>query len=209
MLLYLVSSSLKSDMKVFYTNSPRGRADFGKYYDTTVKTLQDLGVEVISLEICDHSYLLDKEFINTHSYQEQHYAFIIKGIELSNAVIIDASVNSFSLGHESTLAMIYKKPFLCISNNTNYGDFVKHPRFVGYQYKEEEDLRKMIEKFIADASNKRLSVRFNGYLSPDQKNYLDWISSKRGKNASEIIRDLIEDAKTNDKDYLNELIRYH
>jgi len=161
------------------------------------------------LEICDHSYLLDKNYIATHSYADQHYAFVIKGIEISNAVIIDASVNSFSLGHESALAMIYKKPFLCIAKDNDYSDHVRHPRFQGYKYETVEDLQKRIREFINDASSKRLSVRFNGYLSPDEKNYLDWVSTKTGKNTSEIIRDLIDESKTKDRNYINEMVRYH
>lgn len=124
--------------------------------------------------------------------EEKHYVFVNKSISQSDACIIEASKDSFRLGHEATLALIYDKPVLCLSRKRDYSKYIKHPMFTAYKYDSMEALKSVLINFMKDVEKRSLTVRFNGMLSPQQKLFLEWLSQRDNKSASEIVRDLIK-----------------
>lgn len=190
-------------MKVFYTSSVSAKGEFQQYYDEAVKTIRDHGDELMSLEFQKYEDLIGKKATKKMTDEEAHYAYTKKGINIAQAIVIDASKSSFYLGHEVTLGLLLNKPVLCISNTWDYSRRIKHPKFYAAQYKTKYELRKIVTNFLNEVMNKYLTVRFNCFLSPDQKNFVDWYAQKHGKTASEVVRELISEKKDATQDYLD------
>jgi hypothetical protein len=179
-------------MKIFFTGSQRGRPQYGEAYTKLQRILEESNIEFISPQ--SHKYLdiLDQKSIKKLSEDEIHYLFVSKAIELVDAVIIEASMDTFRLGHESTLALIYNKPVLCLSQHRDYSKSIRHPSFYGAQYSDLDDLEIKVKKFTREVESKLLSIRFNGMMSPRQKSFIEWLGREESKSLSEIIRDLID-----------------
>jgi len=188
-------------MKIFFTASYTGKKEYQKYYDVIVDTIRKANVELISLEVQKHEDLLDKKLIKKLKREEIHYMYTKKGIDQAHAVIIETSREGFQLGHEATLALLYNKPVLCLSKNWRFSNSIKHRNFFAYKYKSASELPNIINKFIKDTKRKYLSVRFNLFLSPNQKNFITWFSRRVNRNESEIIRSLIDEKISQEKDF--------
>lgn len=179
-------------MKVFYTNSPSVRDKFGEFYQESLKTLKKNKVDILSLEVMKYEDLLEKRIMDVLTPEEVHYLFIKTGIDKSNAVIVDTTCESFQLGHEATIALLYNKPVLCLSKRGHTTVRIFDPRLKFATYETKVDVKREIETFLNEVKNKYLSVRLHVNLSPEHKNFLDWYSGKKGKNISQLIRDSID-----------------
>ncbi len=179
-------------MKIFFTAAYSGKSEYQKMYNAVVKTLRELGTEVISLEVQKHEDLLGKTVIKGLSENELHYSYIKKGVKISSAVVIEASVDSFRMGFESALALVYNKPVLCLSMTKDFSDNIRHKDFYATRYESEAELVKTVRTFIANVKRKHSSIRFNGYFTPEQVNFLKWFSKKSGKTVSEVVRELVQ-----------------
>lgn len=195
-------------MKVFFTASYRGKSELQTTYDKIVNTLRSYDVEVISREVLKYTDLLTQNEIEAASDDDEaHYLFVKKGIRSADAVIIEATYNAFSLGHESTLALVYNKPVLCLSTKEDYTHKIRHPKFFARKYTNVDDLELIVANFIRDMKNKHLSIRFNGFISSEQKTFLDWYSKKNKRTVSEVIRDLIDKEISENSDYFDDLMK--
>ncbi|KKU31979.1 MAG: hypothetical protein UX44_C0002G0012 [candidate division WWE3 bacterium GW2011_GWA1_46_21] len=183
---------MKADMKVFFTASYSGKKDYQGMYDVVVKVLKDAGCDVVSLEVQNYANLLGAAAIKDLPENEKHYLYIRKGIGIANAVIIESSVDNFRLGFESALSLVYNKPVLCLSMNKDYSNYIKNRDFHAYKYSDAKDLEQKVHDFILEVKKKHFSVRFNGYLTPSQMNYLKGKSKKTGKTVSELIREMVQ-----------------
>lgn len=179
-------------MKIFFTSSYSEKSRLQPIYDKIIKVLKKKKVEIISREVQEYSQFLDKKIMKDKTPEELHYLFIRKATLEADGVIIEASSDSFQLGHESGLALVYNKPVLCLSEKWDYSRKIRHPVFYAKEYKTEEQIEKYVEEFLSSVENLQYSVRFNMRLSPAQKNFLDLLGRKTTRNASEIVRDLIQ-----------------
>jgi hypothetical protein len=193
-------------MIVFFTSSVSAKPEFQHYYDECISAIRDHGDNVNSLEFQKYEDLIGKEAIRQLSDEEAHYAYTKKGMNIAQAIIIEASRSSFYLGHEVTLGLLLNKPVLCLSSTWDYSKRIKHPKFHACQYQNKNELRKAICDFLDKVRNKYLTVRFNLFLNPDQKNFIDWYAQKHDKTASELIRELIEARKNETPEYLDEML---
>jgi hypothetical protein len=189
-------------MKVFFTASLSEREKYKKYYDSVVKAVQK-DDEIISLEVQEYSHLIPKDIIKSIPKNELHYTWLKKGIKKSNCVIIDASRDSFRLGHESTLALLYNKPVLCLSDKKDYSDAIINPKFYAAIYKDEKDVTSAVSSFLDLVKSKHVGLRKNIYITSEYANFLNWYSKTNSKNDSEVIRELIKDLMDKSPEYEN------
>lgn len=190
-------------MKIFFTASHSGKLAYQDYYDKILEVIQKHNCEVISLEVQKYEDLLSKSFIKSKSLEEVHYAYIKKGMHTSDAIIIEASVGKFRLGYEAALGLMFNKPVLCVSSNKDYAEQIKNPNFEAAQYSTKEGLEEVVSEFIKYVTKKSKPVRFHGYLTSEQKNFLDWYTEHSKKNASEVIRELLDKFISENPDYHN------
>jgi len=188
-------------MKIFFTASHEGKQTYQRSYDKIISVINEHSCDVISLETGSYHDLVNSQIIEEKSKDEVHYLYIKRGMNIANAVIIEASLSKFRLGYETALALGLNKPVLCLSSNKDYSEQIKHPKFYAKHYVNEQDLEKIVAEFINNIKDKHLPVRLHAYVTPEQKNFLEWYGKKKHKTASEIIRQLVDEKMSESSDY--------
>lgn len=179
-------------MAVFYTASYYGKKKYQRWYDLVHQALKELHVELISPEEGNYQNVLDQETRKRLAGNPRllHYEAIRQGIHLADAVVIEVSQEDIQIGHEATLAVMEKKPVLCLSIHEDYSKKIYHDYFFGAKYTE-ATIKPTLQDFLAHVRELRLAKRFNMFLYPDQLVYLEKASKRFGLNLSEYIRRLI------------------
>lgn len=119
----------------------------------------------------------------------------IEAIKRCDLVIIEASQSRFSQGLQTYLAAQYKKPTLIVTRSQVKDRFISGVtnKYISLkQYKTEEDLEKIVSKFIKQNAIPEKDLRFNFILNRRIYKYLRDTSYETGKTKSEIIRGLLE-----------------
>lgn len=178
-------------MKVFYTASFYGKNKYQKYYDLVLKSIEAQGVELLSPEKGDYKAILKNKKLKSVDPETQHYEAIRQGILWADVVIIEISNQDFQLGHEATLAMVNKKPVLCLSLTTDYSRIIQNRHFHAAKYNQ-YNAKRLISDFIAKQRKELLSIRFNCFLSKSQIDYIEGMAKIKGMNKSEYLRELID-----------------
>ena len=157
-------------MKIFFTTSFDGKKLYQENVDKIIEIIQSTGAAVISPEKTrEYQDAFREENLKELGDKERvHYEFIRQGIANADAVIIEASHEDFRVGHEATLAIIYKKPVLCLSIHKDYGKLIRHEEFRGIKY-ELADLNKIILDFLENVGKKITSDRNKEFVHSKQK----------------------------------------
>lgn len=179
-------------MTIFYTASFFGKDRYQKEYDLVLATLGEFGVKLIGTEVGNYKETLSDKTRERFKDQPKllHYEAISRGIHLAEAVVIECSHEDFQLGHEASLAILEKKPVLCLSIHEDLSKRIFHPFFFGAHYSE-KNIKSVIQDFLARVREMSLTKRFNMFLYPHQVEYLETVSKRSGVNMSEYVRKLI------------------
>lgn len=179
-------------MKIFYTASYYGKAEYQKNYDQVLAAIKSHQVELISPEIGNYKQILTTtDLENLKTEREIHYLAIKKGILWADAVIIEISQEDFQLGHEATLAIQSKKPVLCLSIHQDFSLKIKNRYFHATKYNQ-YTIDEIVESFLIKAKKESLKERFNLFLSPSQLVHLKSFAKKNQMNSSEYLRSLLD-----------------
>lgn len=179
-------------MKIFYTASFYGKDKYQRFYDLVLNAIKKSDTDLISPEIGNYFSLLSPLDIKpTLTKKEIHYLAIKKGIQWADAVIIEVSHEDFQLGHEATLAVLAKKPVLCLSINQDFSEKIQNRYFHGSMYSE-YTVDEIVQNFLKKVRQNQKTERFNCFLTPDQVQYLETASQKLEVNKSEYLRLLID-----------------
>lgn len=189
-------------MKIFFTFSKRGRFKFSQVNKLVLGELQKHKVKIITT--LRKKYLSDKPKLQAvkglseseDTYRYIHDAVVKRAIFVSDAVVVEASYQSFRLGFETHFALSQQKPVLVLSNEHNYANLIKHPNFFGAKYTE-FTLPDEIEKFINHVKKYKLRNRFNLFISDREKEYLQHLSKVSNISMSGYLRKLIQQDITN------------
>lgn len=189
-------------MKIFFTASLRGQAEFGAYYKTTYTVINKLGFKS-----------LDNELLNlTPGYydniqKEGRAAFInlyerkIKNLQSADICIFDCTLPSLSIGYLIQKALDFNKPTIILYYGENTPQFIsgiEEDKLIVKKY-DEKNLEKIVEEAIESAKHLQ-DKRFNFFISPNLLNYLEKASKTQGITKSTFIRNLIlAHRKKNDK----------
>lgn len=181
-------------MTIFFTASHRGEDKYKQHYKTIIKTVESFpSVTLISPHQGGLYQQLREEEARAKGITDpklMEYEAIRQGVHLAEAVIMEVSHESFQIGHETTLALMDKKPVLCLSLHEDFSTRIRHDYFFGKKYTE-RSLKGTIQDFLAHVRDLSLSKRFNLFLYPHQVEHLQTMSKKSGVNMSEYLRKLI------------------
>lgn len=178
-------------MVVFYTCSYYGKKKYQKQYDLVRQTIKDLRVDLIATEEGNYLDVLDegtKKQVTDPMLL--HYEAVRQGIHGADCVIIEISHEDFQLGHEATLAIMEKKPVLCLSVHEDFSKKINNPYFFGATYTK-ENIHAIVQDFFARVRELRHAKRFNMFFYPNQLQHLAKSSQKHDMNVSEYIRHLV------------------
>ncbi len=147
-------------MKIFFIAPFEGKKYYQKSIDKIIEIIESTGAEVLSPEKTrEYQDVFREENIKKLGDKERvHYEFIRQGVINADAVVVEASHEDFRVGHEATLALLYKKPVLCLSQNVNYAKYISHENFNGFQYND-KNVRNIVLNFLSEVSKKILSKR--------------------------------------------------
>ena len=117
-----------------------------------------------------------------------------KGVSRADVVIVEASTYGFHPGYFTSLALTHKKPTLLLSRGEVKSPIlgIKDPNLFVKVYHTEEDLEKIVTKFLKDNTISSKDLRFNFFIDRQIYSFLREVSYETGKNKSEIIRELLE-----------------
>lgn len=181
-------------MKLFWTASYTGKAQYQKFYDLVSRTIDaQPGLDVISPEKNNYLDLVPPTLhqrLSAHPAR-LHYDAIRRGILWADAVIIEISQEDFQLGHEATLAIQAKKHVLCLSTHVDFSEKIDNRYFHGAKYNR-ATIEEQIEAFLKLAQKDLLSRRFNLFLTSSQEQFLKQKGAETGEGASGYLRSLID-----------------
>lgn len=158
--------------------------------DSEHKLTRDI-VEPIYKLVTSGKYEQKAEEIDWKKLNKENTEAITK----ADLVIAEVSARSFSAGYQVALAIKEKKPTLILARNSHLkatfrsglsSDFVKVA-----EYKDKEDLHKIVSDFITENSVGPKDLRFNFFMDRKIYNHIRWIAYKTGKSKSEIIREAL------------------
>lgn len=188
-------------LKIFWTASYSGKAQYQKYYDLVGRTIgAQPSVEVIATEKGNYQDVLPPTLRNKLSKQPSalHYEAIRRGILWADAVIIEISEQDFQLGHEATLAIQSKKHVLCLSIHEDFSSKINNRYYHAAKYNK-MTIDETIEDFLSFARKDLLSHRFNLFLTSGQVQFLKSKGIETGEGASNYLRTLINNARNSNQ----------
>lgn len=182
-------------MKIFYTVSFYGKDKYQKYYDLVLAAIEKTGEQVISPEKGNYKQMISERVrAGLKNANAVHYEAIRRGILAADAVIIEASFQDIQIGYEMALAVVGKKPVLCLSIYEDFSQKINNGYFFGSKYSE-LNVEEIVGEFVDRAKKKRLGERFNMFLSVPQKQYLEKRAKEEEMTKSEYLRELIDQDK--------------
>lgn len=183
-------------MKIFFTVSKSGRGKFSEANKLVLNEIKKHKVKVITT--VGEEYLKNEDNLQNRGvsesedkYKYTHDTIVKRAIFVSDAVVVEASHQSFRLGFETHFALSQQKPVLVLSKERNYANLIKHPNFFGAKYTE-FTLPDEIEKFVNHAKEYKLRNRFNLFISDKEKEYLRHLSKVNNISMSSYLRKLIQ-----------------
>lgn len=141
--------------------------------------------------------------------REDVYNKVLSSILISDVMVIEGTVASFSVGHQVTLALSKNKPTLFLikkSTGKKHGrkdSFlagITSPLLTVVEY-DDSNLADILNDFLNNNGGRPV-VKFNIVLTKEIESYLNWASFTHKLNKSEFIRNLIlKHMKDEDKQY--------
>lgn len=119
----------------------------------------------------------------------------LAAVQTADAVIIEASIPSFSMGYISAMALTNKKPLLMLfkSRPQPYILDTNNSLRRAVIYDGDEELQKIVTSFLKDVDVDAKNLRFNMVLDRELYNFLNWESVNTGKTKAQIVREVLKE----------------
>ena len=183
-------------MKILFTFSRSSQSEHSKTFTKVLSELERQGLEVEATFRKDHypdEYKnIDETIVDSEGkFRYIHDKAVRRAIFRTDAVVIEASYQSFRLGFEAFYALTKQKPVLVLSKFRNYSNLIDQPHFFGAKYAD-FTLPDEIEKFKRHVEHYKLRNRFNLFISDNHKQHLEKSAKHYGVSMSDFMRKLIE-----------------
>lgn len=187
-------------MTIYFNASVSGKKDYENNYRSIIESLQNMGHEVIY----EHIFDVDPTELVTQTPKERasHHKNLNKWLSKADAVIVEVSYPSVSVGYEIGLALDKNKPVLALYSTENPPAALageNSEKFILAKY-DRDNLQRDLKYLINDFADLQ-DTRFNFFISPKHQNYLDWIAKNRKIPRSVFLRDLIEEHMEENEEY--------
>ena len=167
------------------------------FYHTVLEIIHDSGAVIARDWISAAQNRVDKNIIrdDTKVEWDDVHKENSEAISRSDVVIIEATNYGFQEGFYTSQALQQKKPVLLLTRENIRGKLVygiKHKLLTVTHYDNQDDLKKIVAKFVKANTINTKDLRFNFFIDRQIYAYLREASYETGKNKSEIIRELLE-----------------
>lgn len=167
------------------------------FYHGMLEIIHDNGAVIARDWISAAQNRIDKNITrdDTKVVWEEVHTENSEAISRADIVIIEATNYGFQEGFYTSQALQHKKPVLLVTRENIRGLLVsgiKHKLLIAQHYDTQEDLKKIVSKFIKTNTISSKDLRFNFLIDRQIYSYLRQTSYETGKNKSEIIRELLE-----------------
>ncbi|MDX2776550.1 hypothetical protein PV379_04260 [Streptomyces caniscabiei] len=167
------------------------------FYHSMLEVIHDDGAVIARDWISAAQNRLDKNIVrdDTKVVWEEVHKENSEAISRSDIVIIEATNYGFQEGFYVSQALQLKKPVLLITRENVRRRLIhgiKHKMLTVQHYDTQDELKKIVDKFIKTNTLSSKDLRFNFLIDRQIYSYLREVSYETGKNKSEIIRELLE-----------------
>jgi hypothetical protein len=167
------------------------------FYHATLEVIHDSGAVIARDWISAAQNRVDKNIVrdDTKVEWDDVHKENIEAISRSDIVIIEATNYGFQEGFYTSQALQQKKPVLLVTRENIRSRLIhgiNHKLLTTQRYDNQEDLKKIVTKFIKANTIATKDLRFNFFIDRQIYSYLREASYETGKNKSEIIRELLE-----------------
>ncbi|MBC7459602.1 hypothetical protein H7200_02725 [Candidatus Saccharibacteria bacterium] len=133
------------------------------------------------------------------SYSPTEYKEIWQKVKMSilsaDVVIVDGSINSFSIGYQTAFALSNKKPVLVMTSDHEISQTIiageDNPLLFIKNYTT-KNLESVVNEFLNKFNIAKQDMRFNMFIDRETQAFLEIESYKTGKTKAKIIRDMIK-----------------
>ncbi len=188
-------------MKVYFTCSARGTADFGKYFEKIYSVIEAEGHKHLD-NFRDESDP-DLVYSFTHAERVKLYEEAINFLKKADVTILELSTHSLTMGFLLQKAFGMGRPVICLFKKGFKPAFVTgidDEKVQLIEYADETDLEDQLVEAL-DMSMGMQDVRFNFFISPGIGNYLDWIAKNKKIPRSVYLRNLIQRDMEENEEY--------
>lgn len=203
-------------MKVYFTTSIKGTAEYGDASRAIIEELKKQGHSVFKRPLQTyptpegHAGVPDKNIGDLFDFKEQPmdeiYKTTVRRIREADMLITEMSVPSGGTGYEIALAHNEKKPVLALINSSitkPVADVIEgnaSKLFKMAKYKSNDDIPGLLKTFMNDA-RQAIDTKFILIISPEIDKYLEWASNERRMHKAQLVRNAVEDVMNKDKEY--------
>ncbi len=182
-------------MKVFFIASIAGKKDFLASYEKIIEILESKRCKVISDHVIKDS--CDMKDLKLRKEYQKYSKKIHKLINESDAVVAEISYPSIMVGYLLSYFLRQRKYVLCLYQKNPHriliGDSSRLLRLKKYNPNQPKRLIEIIQKFLYEAKENSLHIRFNLMLDDMTNRQLDQQAKRNGVSKADFIRKLIEE----------------
>lgn len=182
-------------MKIHFSAPIRDLEKHLQIYELIESTIKKMGHTLARDWLRDYK---DKQSNLGHFSEiewEEINSSTLAAIQDADAVIVEASIPSFSMGYISALALAHKKPLLMLFNAApqSYIQDSNNSLKRAEVYADKEQLASILTSFLEEVDVNSNNLRFNMVLSRELYNFLKWESASTGKTKAQIVREILKD----------------
>lgn len=194
----------KQSMTIHFSGSIHGKKKFVDRYTKIVEIIEENGHRVFA----DHILQVSLDDIQKRHARDdaKYFKKLIESIKRSDALFVELSYPSPSVGFYISQAVSLRKPVVIFYSGTEESHLLRilesiSEKIAVVRYSDPIELITEVPlmlDFVAEVQD----TRFNFFVSPDIATYLDWVAKERRVPRSVYLRRLIDEDMNGNKPYL-------
>ena len=181
-------------MNIFFNASIAGKEEHLKDYEMIIRAAQELGHKIFYKHVTEEECV--RNDIKLRGKYRKYTTEIKKFLSKSDAMIIESSYPSISVGYLLSISLLQHKPTLVLYQHNPHrilvGDVSRFLTLRKYNGSDYSKLVTTLHHFIENTKKKNLRFRFNLMLDETMNRLLDAKSKKYHMSKADLVRRLVE-----------------
>jgi hypothetical protein len=190
-------------MHIFFTASLHGKKEYEENYKKIVSLVKKAGHKIKADHVLNEEQGLSAAVVDDEYFK--NFKNIISSLKKADAVFVELSKNSTTVGYILAQAIAFGKPVVIFYAGNEEPNIFKalemtSEKLTVVRYKDLAELDMEVPAMI-DFVNETQDTRFNFFVSPPIASYLDWVSKYRRVPRSVFLRRLIDEDMAKNQEY--------